>query len=65
MIELGLTQPPRRPEIREGFTDAVIARLVALSAGVATGARWRLLSRPAAGGASGLPRLPSHPPASL
>ena len=36
MIELGLTQPPR-PEIRESFTDAVVARLVATSAGVGDG----------------------------
>ena len=36
MIELGLTQPPR-PEIRESFTDTVIARLVAASTGVGDG----------------------------
>ena len=36
MIELGLTQPPR-PEIRESFTDTVIARLVAASVGAGDG----------------------------
>ena len=38
MITLGLSQPPRRPvEVRESFTDTVIARLVAASAGVGDG----------------------------
>ena len=48
MIELGLTQPPR-PEIRESFTDTVVARLVAASVGqgdggalgaIETASRW-------------------------
>ena len=37
MIELGLSQLPRRREVRESFTDTVIARLVAASAGVGDG----------------------------
>ena len=38
VITLGLSQPPRRPvEVRESFTDTVIARLVAASAGVGDG----------------------------
>ena len=50
MITLGLSQPPRRPvEVRESFTDTVIARLVAASMGgsdgsalgaIETAARW-------------------------
>ena len=37
MIELGLSQLPRRREVRESYTDTVIARLVAASAGVGDG----------------------------
>ena len=62
VIELGLTQPPR-PEIRESFTDTVIARLVAASMGgseggalgaIETASRWW-------GAGFGLVR-PSRPP---
>ena len=49
MIQLGLSQLPRRREVRESYTDTVIARLVAASAGagdggalaaIETAARW-------------------------
>ncbi len=37
MIQLNLSQLPRRPEVRESFTDIVVSRLVAASAGVGDG----------------------------
>ena len=37
MIQLGLSQLTRRPEVRESFTDLVVSRLVAASAGVGDG----------------------------
>ena len=38
MIELGLSQPPRRPEIRESYTEQVLSRLVSFAAGASDGA---------------------------
>ena len=37
MITLGLSQLPRRPEVRASYTDQVVARLVAASSGVGDG----------------------------
>ena len=50
MIALGLTQPPRRPvEVRESYTDTVVARLISAASGsgdggalaaIETASRW-------------------------
>ena len=50
MIGLGLTQPPRRPvEVRESYTDTVVARLISAASGsgeggalaaIETASRW-------------------------
>ena len=54
MIELGLSQLPRRREVRESFTDTVIARLVAASAGVGDGGALAAIETAARWWGSGL-----------
>ena len=54
MIELGLSKLPRRREVRESFTDTVVSRLLAASAGVGDGGALAAIETAARWWGSGL-----------
>ena len=64
MIELGLSQPPRRPEIRESYTDQVLSRLVSFAAGASDGGALGAVETAARWWGSGLASATVSPPSS-
>ena len=54
MIQLNLSRLPRRPEVRESFTDTVISRLVASASGVGDGSALAAIETAARWWGSGL-----------
>ena len=64
MIELGLSQPPRRPEIRESYTEQVLSRLVSFAAGASDGAALGAVETAARLWGSGLASATVSPPSS-